>query len=686
MKPRRPAAHHTGTLARTTIAPHSHIRRSRPLRLALAGGALAAIALVIFAYVELRASREDLLISVRHEAETLIDALNRGSENAITATGELERMLEDRLDAAALLVAHLEEHARISNGTLAGLARELDLGYLAVLDADDHVLAASDTTVNPMRDEQLFYLLDTPRRMHAGRILAGVAARDMLAFRRAVGVGRLLQDFGDNPEIAWAALQDDDGIIAASRGVRSLSAIADDPFLAHAFLERRAHARLIDTAQAPVLEVVRALDRTDGARILTRVALRLDNVRRIQQRGVTRVAILAAALLTGILAIIAFVTMRARFSTLRETHVRVQGTTDLVLDNMADAVVAVDASGAITVFNTAAARLFARTPDEVLGGDCRALCPGDPLRLLHSLAHGSAIAYEERELAVEPGVTRILGVSTSIIHRDGAVDLVIALARDLTEERRIRAHLEQRDRLTAMGSLAGGVAHEIRNPLNAISMIVQRFRREFTPTRDVAEYEHLAETMRSEVQRVNSIITQFLSFARPPRPVRVRADLVRVVAHSLDIVRSEAAARGVRLRHHAPDGELPVEVDTHRVTQALLNLYRNAFEAMEGGGTLSVEVSAPARIVVGDTGPGIAPELRARIFNLYYTTKPSGTGIGLSIVHQIITEHEGDLRVEDGVPSKSDGPADGPSADAPGAGGTGARFVITLPPAANPQP
>lgn len=645
----------------THISTPSTIPRSRPLRLALVAAGLAAIALVVFAYVELRASRDDLLNSVRHEAEALIDALNRGSENAITATSTLDEVLVARLDAAARLVAHLEEHEHITHSGLASLAQQLDLGYLAVLDDADRVLVASDTGVDPIAEQHRYSLVEVPRLQRAGSVLAGVAADDVLAFRRAVGVGRLLQDFGDNPEIAWAALQDDDGIIAASRGVTSLSSIVDDPFLAEAFTTSGARSRLLDSADAPVLEVVRALDRTGGTRMLTRVALRLDNVRRIQQRGLTRVAILAGSLLAGIAAVLALVALRSRFSALRDTHARVQGTTDLVLDNMADAVVAVDAAGTITVYNTAAQRLFGHAPADMLGRDCTDLATGDPLHLCSTLATGTPVQYDERELALDGG-TRILGVSTSLIHRNGAVDLVIALARDLTEARRIRAQLEQRDRLSAMGSLAGGVAHEIRNPLNAIGMIVQRFRREFTPTTDVEEYRHLADTMRSEVQRVNSIITQFLEFARPPRLVRDRDDLRTVVAHALDVVRSEAAARGVAIVHTAPETPLPVEVDRNRMTQALLNIIRNGFEAMEGGGTLTVAVSAPARVDIGDTGPGIPPDARARIFNLYYTTKASGTGLGLSIVHQIISEHEGTITVQG---------ADGD--------GTGARFIITLP-------
>jgi signal transduction histidine kinase len=319
----------------------------------------------------------------------------------------------------------------------------------------------------------------------------------------------------------------------------------------------------------------------------------------------------------------------------------------------------------VSVFNRAAERMFAIAARDAIGTPCRDLCPDDPFRLLHTLGTGEIVPFEEREHRAG-GRTLSIAVGTSLLRgEDGAAALAIALARDVTDEKRIRARLEQHERLSAMGALASGIAHEIRNPLNAIHMIVQRFRREFVPREDADEYLRLADTMRSEVLRVNAIITQFLEFARPPKPDLRPADLAQVLRRAAAVIEGEAAAAGIAVSLDLPERAACV-LDEQRLLQALLNLFQNGLQAMPSGGTLSVSLQRAGdtwRCTVRDTGIGIPPETLAKIFNLYFTTKSNGSGIGLSIVHQIVSEHGGDITVQ----------------SAPGAGST---FVVSLPAAA----
>jgi signal transduction histidine kinase len=239
-------------------------------------------------------------------------------------------------------------------------------------------------------------------------------------------------------------------------------------------------------------------------------------------------------------------------------------------------------------------------------------------------------------------------VSTSLIHDDGgAVETIVAIARDVTEQRRIREQLQRRDRVTAMGELAGGIAHEIRNPLNAINIIAQRFQHEFTPAVGADEYAQLARTIRSEVQRVNNIITQFLEFARPPRLSAQPCDIQALLGESIDIVRSQAARLHVELPLLAPEG-VTVMADREKMLQVLLNIYQNALDALDGEGVITTVASRRGNSVaisIADNGPGMTEEVRQKIFNLYFTTKSTGTGLGLSIVHQIVSEHGGEIQV-----------------------------------------
>jgi signal transduction histidine kinase len=212
--------------------------------------------------------------------------------------------------------------------------------------------------------------------------------------------------------------------------------------------------------------------------------------------------------------------------------------------------------------------------------------------------------------------------------------------------------LRRRDRLTAMGELAGTVAHEVRNPLNAISMGVQRLRREFGAepgtTADTAERDELLRVVEAEVERLDGLVEQFLQFARP-RPVqRAATDVAGLVRDVVEASRAAAEARGLTLVAE-PDGAGQAALDAAQMRQVLDNLVRNAIEATPPGGRVAVRAGSEARgisVSVEDDGPGIPPEDLPRIFGLYFTTKPGGSGVGLAVAQQIVTAHDGTIEVE----------------------------------------
>ena len=213
--------------------------------------------------------------------------------------------------------------------------------------------------------------------------------------------------------------------------------------------------------------------------------------------------------------------------------------------------------------------------------------------------------------------------------------------------------LRRRDRLAAMGELASTVAHEVRNPLNAASMTAQRLRREFlgrVPEGDSerAELEELLSVMATETQRIDRIVQQFLEYARPPRLALESVDLHALVRDAADRASSLAQSRGVRLEMDTPGSDTAL-VDPAQLGQALDNLIRNAMDATPAGGRVSLiarREGAGHAIEVRDTGRGIEPAELPKIFDLYYTTKPDGTGIGLAVTQQIVTGHGGTIEVD----------------------------------------
>ncbi len=207
----------------------------------------------------------------------------------------------------------------------------------------------------------------------------------------------------------------------------------------------------------------------------------------------------------------------------------------------------------------------------------------------------------------------------------------------------LEAEQARRERSFALGELASGVAHEIRNPLNAIGVVAQRLGREFTPTEGQDEYRQLTTVVRGEVSRINRIIEQFLLYARPAAPRPDNVDLAALVRDIAALVRGRFDVKGVALEVVAPE-RLDAVVDPDLVRQALHNLLDNALGACPQGAVTTIELRVDrgrALLTVRDTGPGIGAADLPRIFNLYHTTKPEGTGVGLAIVDQIAAQHGG---------------------------------------------
>jgi len=212
--------------------------------------------------------------------------------------------------------------------------------------------------------------------------------------------------------------------------------------------------------------------------------------------------------------------------------------------------------------------------------------------------------------------------------------------------------LRQAERLSALGQLGAGVAHEIRNPLNAIGMASQRLQAEYLPadTKEREEFSRLTGIVRDEVRRLNGIIEEFLTFSRSRRLKLRRSSVTELLQKVVDVIKEEAESRQITINTRWGKSPAMVRMDADKLQQALLNIIKNAMESTSCAGkiTVSVESREKDQIIVNitDTGSGIAPEEIDRIFDPGYTTKEKGLGLGLPLAYEIIRAHGGEVRLQ----------------------------------------
>lgn len=336
--------------------------------------------------------------------------------------------------------------------------------------------------------------------------------------------------------------------------------------------------------------------------------------------------------------------LQSRVEGLERSYRQATETAELVM-------ITLDSRFRVIFWNGTASRISGHASDEARGRDLFPLLFGEgatKARAVFEEAAGKGSV--EQPLVTRTGHARLVRWRVGRLENpdlDGPAWLLTGI--DITEEERLERQARINERLAVAGTLAAGLAHEIRNPLNGASLHITVLERSLMRLPEVPETAlESAEVLKTEVKRLSALVSDFLEVARP-RPIqRSLCDLNEVVSHVLCLVRPEAEGRCVSLSLERFPFEIPASVDPERLRQAVLNLVKNALEAAGEEGKVVVRVRRvvnEGQIDVEDDGPGL-PETSAPVFDAFFTTKERGTGLGLSIVHRIAADHGGSVLYE----------------------------------------
>jgi two-component system sensor histidine kinase PilS (NtrC family) len=337
------------------------------------------------------------------------------------------------------------------------------------------------------------------------------------------------------------------------------------------------------------------------------------------------------------------------------------------VESLKSGLLTVDRDGRITSFNPESERITGAASASAIGQDIEEIFPGIRELALAPAGHNSTQGRIRAPYRNRLGEALHLGIATYILKdARGAPSGHVMIFQDVTEVVEMEAELRRSERLAAVGELSASIAHEIRNPLAAISGSVQLLEREADALGGAVEARRLMGIVLRETDRLNHLITDFLQYARPG-PLHLEPVFLESVVGDVLEMFGSIMPEDLRVELNVPHA-LAVRADAAQLSQLLWNLTLNACQAMPEGGKLCMEAQAVAEptpqearsarrndleekktwveITVRDQGVGISPEILERVFDPFFTTKPEGSGLGLATVHRIVEEHGGSIRLE----------------------------------------
>jgi len=337
-----------------------------------------------------------------------------------------------------------------------------------------------------------------------------------------------------------------------------------------------------------------------------------------------------------------------------ETHImeirRLQQYAQKILDTMSDGLLGVDMNGIVTSVNPAACAILEIPPEKNVKG-CQALdffSRDEQFATYIKQSLEAPISGNQHEISLQRGEgKRIILADSGVLEPEGeTLKQIIFNLNDITALKKLEAEIRQNQRLADLGTMAAGMAHEIRNPLSAIKTYVALLPKKINKSGFLDKFQ---KTVPREINRLNTIIEELLELSRPPRYSFQLTDINHLLQQNIDLLEADLHAVNIDCSYRIEDNLPRIMADENQLSKVFINLMKNGAQAMPGGGKMSIHALFDNSWVIikfKDTGHGFSSRTAQNIFSPFFTTKAKGTGLGLAITHKVVLEHGGSIEVK----------------------------------------
>ncbi|MFC1490313.1 PAS domain-containing sensor histidine kinase [Candidatus Latescibacterota bacterium] len=625
--------------------------------------------------LEFKAQQKDHLSLLQRQATIVHNILSRTMNNAIMSAEQIENKINGQILANIRTFENPERSERISQRRLDELREISDyealllydnLGNLRLRSLKDNssrnsippqliqyrLRAASADTILTLDDfqditneKQAAFV----RRNNGGLLVAVISNEDIRSLKSTLGIGYILKNVQAEENVKYILIQNELTIVAGSFDGYDISRYSSDPYLQEVFNEKTDRWRIIQYNDNSVFETTSPFYLSGHPFLVLRLGLSMDEYEKLKANMRKRLYLFGAVLIFVGLIIINFLISYRHRQLLQDDLELLRHNTNAILENLVTGVVSIDQNGKIQSLNKKALSILNLDYKKVIHKHYSVLPALLKDKISDSLgANPSTPSVTRHWIKVSEESKRLFSLLTHFTEDENNNKICVMLINDITDQTQLEEQRKRNQRLIAMQNLASTVAHEIKNPLNSIQLIVDLIRKKFKPDKDEESFTKNMATVRKEIKRISEIVEQYLRYTRPPKLSLTKVDFTKLINEVTLLFESEMKEKKIAFSSKMEPHQ-PIRGDRDQLKQVFINVIKNSLEAVDSGGEISVrgEISgAFYEIRVRDSGNGIFQDDINSIFDFHFTTKKDGSGIGLSVVQRIITAHNGSINVE----------------------------------------